>query len=122
MGACGIIQSKRAREGILMRSKSQASVKGSGKPEVHNGSKFNGHGTGSKPSVLTALESNIQQSFDEIDTLRGTLQYWESRRPATDPRERDMLTEAFRIMHGELLGLTARMKELLERAELAPKA
>jgi len=105
-----------------MRSKGPASVKGNGKPQVHNGTKFNGSGTGSKPSLFTALESNIQQSLDEIDTLRGTLQYWESRRPASDPRERDMLTEAFRIMHGELLGLTARTKELLERAELAPKA
>jgi hypothetical protein len=104
-----------------MRSKSQASVKGGGSPEDHNGSKFSGQGTGAKPSAFAALESNVQQSLEEIDTLRGTLQYWESRRPATDPRERDMLAEAFRVMHGELLGLTARTKELWEREELAPK-
>ena len=28
-----------------------------------------------------------------------------------------MLTEAFRVMHGELLGLTARAKELIDREE-----
>jgi len=77
---------------------------------------------GSDPTLLSALNANIQESFDEIDILRGTVQYWESRRDATDPQERGMLTEAFRIMHGELLGLTARMKELLDRAELAAGA
>ena len=33
-----------------------------------------------------------------------------------------MLMEAFRVMHGELLGLTARMKDLMERMEPAKKA
>ncbi len=104
-----------------MRSKSGAFVKGT-KPAIHNGTEFKGHPSGSERSLIIALETNIQQSLDEIDTLRGTLQYWESRRPATDPKERDMLMEAFRVMHGELLGLTARTKELLERAESAPRA
>lgn len=105
-----------------MRNKGQASVRGNGKPDIHNGVNVEGHLEGLKPSVFSALETNIQESLDEIDILRGTLQYWESRRPATDPKERDMLTEAFRIMHGELLGLTARTKELLDRTEPAPKA
>ncbi len=98
-----------------MRSKSPASVKGNGKPTFHNGTEFEGNREGSESSVLRAIETNIQESLDEIDILRGTMQYWESRRIAIDPKERVMLTEAFRIMHGELLGLTARMKELLER-------
>ncbi len=68
-------------------------------------------------ALLTALNANIKDSLEEIDILRGTVQYWESRRAATDAKERDMLREAFRIMHGELLGLTARMKDLLDRAE-----
>ena len=101
-----------------MGSKSPASVNGNGKPTVHNGTEFRGNSGESEPNLFRAIETNIQESFDEIDILRGTVQYWESRRTATDPRERDMLTEAFRIMHGELLGLTARMKALLER-ELA---
>ncbi len=103
-----------------MRSKSPASVKGNGKPAVPNGIEFKAVQAGSEPGVIRAIETNIQESFDEIDILRGTIQYWESRRTATDPKERVMLTEAFRIMHGELLGLTARMKELLER-ELTQK-
>jgi hypothetical protein len=70
-----------------------------------------------EPALLDALTSNVQESFDEIDILRGTVQYWESRRAAADPRERNLLLEAFRVMHGELLGLTARMKQLLDRAE-----
>ncbi len=98
-----------------MRSKSPASVKGNGKPAVLNGIEFDGNRPGSEPSLLRAIETNIQESLDEIDILRGTVQYWESRRIATDPKERVMLTEAFRIMNGELLGLTARVKELLER-------
>jgi len=105
-----------------MRSKSPDSVNGNGKPAIHNGTEFNGHPLGSERGLFAALETNIQQSLDEIDTLRGTLQYWESRRPATDPKECDLLSEAFRIMHGELLGLTARAKALLERAAVAPKA
>ena len=39
----------------------------------------------------------------------------------SDPKERALLMEAFRVMHGELLGLTARTKELLERMEQAKK-
>jgi len=99
-----------------MRSKSPAPIKGNRKPTIHNGIEFKRDRE--EPSLLRAIETNIQESFDEIDILRGTVQYWESRRTATDSKEHIMLTEAFRVMHGELLGLTARMKELLER-ELA---
>ena len=105
-----------------MSSKAQASVRTNGKPIVHNGVEYEGEASGGSPSVATALRSNIQESFDEIDIMRGTLQYWESRRPATDPKERAMLMEAFRVMHGELLGLTARMKDMIERIEPAKKA
>jgi|SRR5271166_5552454 len=70
-------------------------------------------------NLLAALKTNIRESLDELEMLRGTVQYWESRRAATDPQERHLLAEAFRLMHGELLGLTARMKELLSQAELA---
>ncbi len=104
-----------------MRSKGQASVKGNGKPIVHNGVKQEIDLTRGEPGLMAALQSNIQESLDEIDILRGTLQYWESRRPATDPQERAMLTEAFRVMHGELLGLTARAKELTGKMELGAK-
>jgi hypothetical protein len=68
-------------------------------------------------SSFAALECNIQDSFDEIETLRGTVQYWESRRIAANAKERDLVIEAYRVIHGELLGLTARMKELRDRAE-----
>ncbi len=77
---------------------------------------------GMDPSLFGALNANIEESLEEIDILRGTVQYWESRRPATAESERAMLLEAFRIMHGELLGLTARMKELLSGVEHAVKA
>ena len=77
---------------------------------------------GMDPSLFGALNANIEESLEEIDILRGTVQYWESRRPATSEREQAMLVEAFRIMHGELLGLTARVKELLNGAELPAKA
>ena len=100
---------------FLCAARVPASVKGNGKPTVHNGIVFKADGAGTEPGLIRAIETNIQESFDEIDILRGTVQYWESRRTATDPKERVMLAEAFRIMHGELLGLTARMKELLER-------
>jgi hypothetical protein len=66
---------------------------------------------------LAAVESNIRDSFDEIETLRGTVQYWEGRPSAADPNEQKLVIEAYRIMQGELLGLTARMKELRDRAE-----
>ena len=104
-----------------MRSKGPASVKSNGKPIVLNGAEREDRLPDSEPGVFAALQSNIQESFDEIEILRGTLQYWESRQPATDPRERAMLMEAFRVMHGELLGLTARMKELAEREEQPAK-
>jgi hypothetical protein len=78
---------------------------------------------GSQPlTLLAALKTNIRESFDELEMLRGTVQYWESRRAAADIQERALLAEAFRLMHGELLGLTARMKELLSEAELAEAA
>ena len=35
-------------------------------------------------SVASALGANVQESFDEIDILRGTLQYWE--KPASRHR------------------------------------
>ncbi len=105
-----------------MRSKGQASVRVSGKPTVHNGVEYEGDQPSESVSAIEALRTNIQDSLDELDMLRGTLQYWESRRPATDPKERALLMEAFRVMHGELLGLTARMRDLLERMELAKKA
>jgi hypothetical protein len=104
-----------------MRSKGPASVKCNGKPIVHNGVEHEGDLPGGEPGVFAALQSNIQESFDEIEILRGTLQYWESRRPANGPEERAMLTEAFRVMHGELLGLTARTKELIDREEQPAK-
>jgi hypothetical protein len=104
-----------------MRSKGQASVRVSGKPIVHSGVTYEGDQPSENLSVIEALRTNIQDSLDEIDMLRGTLQYWESRRPAADPNERALLMEAFRIMHGELLGLTARMRDLLERMEPAKK-
>ncbi len=73
-------------------------------------------------NLLAALRTNIRESLDEIEILRGTVQYWESRRAVTDAKERSVLVEAFRVMHGELLGLTARMKDLLNSTELAPGA
>jgi len=105
-----------------MRSKAQASVRANGKPIEHNGVEYEGEAPGAGRGVAAAIRANIQDSFDEIDILRGTLQYWESRRPATDPSERAALTEAFRVMHGELLGLTARIKDLMERIEPAKKS
>jgi hypothetical protein len=105
-----------------MGSKVQASVQTNGNHIEHHGVEYEGEAPGGSRSVASALRTNVQESFDEIDILRGTLQYWESRRPATDPKERAMLTEAFRVMHGELLGLTARMKDLMERMEPVKKA
>ncbi|MGO9486967.1 MAG: hypothetical protein ACLPX9_20750 [Rhodomicrobium sp.] len=104
-----------------MRSKGQASVKGNGEPIVYNGVECESHLPDGEPNVSGALQTNIQESFDEIEILRGSLQYWESRRPAADPKERAMLAEAFRVLHGELIGLTARAKELVESVELANK-
>jgi hypothetical protein len=105
-----------------MSSKIQASVKLKPKPIVYTGVEYDGDGTGDESGHLNAIEANIQESFDEIDILRGTIQYWESRRAPADPQERDRLMEAFRIMHGELVGLTARMKGLLDQAGLAQGA
>lgn len=104
-----------------MRSKGQASIKGNGEPIVLNSVKYEGYSLRGEPDVFRALQTNIQESFDEIEILRGTLQYWESRRPAASAKERAMLTEAFRVLHGELSGLTARAKGLIERVELADK-
>ena len=98
-----------------MRRKIQASVTLHAQPIIYNGMEYHG-GADGESEVLSAIETNIRESFDEIDVLRGTVQYWESRRAATDPEEHDRLMEAFRVMHGELLGLTARMKALLDRA------
>ncbi len=104
-----------------MRGKDQASIKCNGKPAARNGVRHEICLLGEETGVLDAVQSNIQESFDEIDILRGTLQYWESREPAADPKECVMLAEAFRVMHGELLGLTARAKELIRSVELAAK-
>jgi hypothetical protein len=104
-----------------MRSKRQASIECNGKTAIHNGAGHEVHLPSEDPSVFAAVQSNIQESLDELEILRGTLQYWESRPAATDPRERAILTEAFRVMHGELLGLTARTRELIEREEQAAK-
>src|SRR5271167_108005 len=102
-----------------MSSKIKAFVKAGDDRIVYNDVEFASGEAGAEPTVFSALNSNIQESLDEIDILRGTVQYWESRPAATGSNERVMLTEAFRIMHGELLGLTARMKQLLDREELA---
>ena len=103
-----------------MSSKIQASVKLNPRSIVYEDGKYSSDDADGGPGFLNAIETNIQESFHEIDILRGTIQYWESRRTATDPEERNRLIEAFRIMHGELLGLTARVKGLLDRAGLAP--
>jgi hypothetical protein len=103
-----------------MSSKVQASVRLNAQSIVYDSADHNGDDAGSEPNLLRAIETNIRESFDEIDILRGTIQYWESRRAAIDPEERDRLMEAFRIMYGELVGLTARMKGLLDRTGLAP--
>jgi hypothetical protein len=103
-----------------MSSKIQASVKLNPQSIVYEDGKYSGGDADGESGFLNAIETNIQESFHEIDTLRGTIQYWESRRIATGPEERGRLIEAFSIMHGELLGLTARMKGLLDRAGLAP--
>jgi hypothetical protein len=100
-----------------MSSKVQASLK---QPIIFDGLARNGDGAGVEPELLGALDTNIRESLDEIDILRGTIQYWESRPPVTGPEERDRLLEAFRIMHGELLGLTVRVKALLDRAGPTP--
>ncbi len=104
-----------------MCSKGQASARVSGKPIVHNGVEYEGDQPSQRLGAVEALRTNIQDSLDELDVMRGTVQYWESRRRAADPKERALLLEAFRVMHGELLGLTARMKELLDRTEQAKK-
>jgi hypothetical protein len=102
-----------------MSSKVRASVKLNPQSIVYDSVEHDGDDADGEPNLLSAIETNVRESFDEIDILRGTIQYWESRRDSTDPVERDRLMEAFRIMHGELLGLTARMKGLLDRAALA---
>ncbi len=103
-----------------MSTKNQASVRHNGQPKGFSCVEYECDQDENEPNLLSAIESNIRESLDEIDILRGTIQYWESRRAPAGPDERNMLSEAFRIMHGELLGLTARMKELLDRVELAP--
>jgi hypothetical protein len=100
-----------------MSSKVHALIDVNEDPIVFDGIAYAGGPADCKPALLDALTSNVQESFDEIDILRGTVQYWESRRAATDPKEQNLLQEAFRVMYGELLGLTARMKQLLDRAE-----
>jgi len=101
-----------------MRRKIQASVKLNAQPIIYNGMEYDG-GADGESELMSAIETNIRESLDEIDVLRGTIQYWESRRAPTDPEERDRLMEVFRVMHGELLGLTARVKALLDRTGLA---
>jgi hypothetical protein len=98
-----------------MSGKFRGSVETKGKPIVYSDS-WGEEGDGEKDfSLFSALDTNIKESLDEIEMLRGTVQYWESRRPATDLGERATLAEAFRIIHGELLGLAARMKVLIDR-------
>lgn len=69
---------------------------------------------------LTALEKNIEDSFDQIESMRGIVQFWEGR-PSSGP-EFESVLETYRIMHGELLGLTTRIRELRDRAELLLEA
>jgi hypothetical protein len=97
-----------------MRSKGPVIVKLGEDSIVYEGTRREARGAGYAQETLGPLQSNIEETLGEIETLRGSLQYWEGRRPATDPRERAMLDEAFRVMHGELLGLTARAKQLME--------
>ncbi|MGO9544840.1 MAG: hypothetical protein ACLPPF_08610 [Rhodomicrobium sp.] len=101
-----------------MSSKIEAFVRINDDPILYEGLDLASAESGSGPADLAALNSNIRESLDEIDILRGTIQYWEGRRDPADPKERELLKEAFRIMHGELLGMTARMRELLNRTEL----
>ena len=102
-----------------MSNKLQSPVKLTGRSIVYDDVENDKARTNGGSESLNAIETNIQESLYEIDILRGTIQYWESRPAAIDPEERDRLMEAFRVMHGELLGLTARMKGLLDRAGLA---
>jgi hypothetical protein len=95
-----------------MRSKGPVIVKLGGNSIVLDGPRRETRGSAYSQEALSALKSNIEETMSEIETLRGSLQYWEGRRPATDPTEREMLDEAFRVIHGELVGLTARAKEL----------
>ena len=97
-----------------MRSKGPVIVKLAGNSIVYASARRETRGAGYAQETLGPLQSNIEETLSEIETLRGSLQYWEGRRPATDPREREMLEEAFRVMHGELLGLTARAKQLMD--------
>ena len=97
-----------------MRSKGPVIVKLGGNSIVLDGARRETRGSAYSQEALSALQSNIEETMSEIETLRGSLQYWEGRQPATDPREREMLDEAFRVIHGELVGLTARAKELTE--------
>ncbi len=103
-----------------MSTKNQASVRLNGQPIGFSSVAYECDQDEIEPNLLSAIDSNIRESLDEIDILRGTIQYWESRRAPPGPDERNMLVEAFRIMHGELVGLTARMKDLLDRTELIP--
>ena len=64
---------------------------------------------------LTALEKNIEDSFDQIESMRGIVQFWEGR--PSFGAEFESVLETYRIMHGELLGLTTRIRELRDRAE-----
>lgn len=82
-----------------------------------NGSVFASSAAPVAAGALTALNANIKDSLEEIEILRGSVQYWEGRQAPSNQREREMLAEAFRIMHGELLGLTVRVRELRDRAE-----
>jgi hypothetical protein len=97
-----------------MRSKGPVIVKLGGDSIAFDGVRRETRSAAYSQEALSALQSNIEATLSEIETLRGSLQYWEGRPPAADPREREMLDEAFRVIHGELIGLTARAKELAE--------
>ena len=56
-----------------MGSKGPASVRSNGKRIVHNGAKHEGVLPGAGTGAFDALQSNIQESLDEIEILRGTL-------------------------------------------------
>ena len=62
-----------------MSSKIQALVKVNEDAIVFNDVDFLNGEAECEPTLLSALSANIQESLDEIDILRGTAQYWESR-------------------------------------------
>ena len=109
----------RGRGHDLMGSKGPVIIKLSGDPILCGGGRSETRKAEFEQESFPELQSNIEETFAEIETLRGSLQYWEGRRPASDPKERALLAETFRVLHGELLGLTARARQLMEAADTA---